>query len=162
MREGLADARQSIWALRSQDSGETTLPVRLRRMAEAEGGHGLEARFSIFGAYRPMPPGTEREFLRVAQEAIHNVKKHAGAQHLFVQLEYGPEEIALEVRDDGRGFAAARSGTVAGPLWTDRHARARGGHWRDARSDERAGRGNDGPAARGDAAAEQRARESEA
>jgi signal transduction histidine kinase/ligand-binding sensor domain-containing protein len=105
VREGLADARQSIWALRSQDSGETTLPVRLRRMVEAEGGHGLDAKFSIFGAYRPMPPGTEREFLCVAQEAIHNVKKHAGAKHLFVQLEYGPDEIALEVRDDGRGFS---------------------------------------------------------
>jgi signal transduction histidine kinase/ligand-binding sensor domain-containing protein len=106
VREGLADARQSIWALRSQDAGETTLPVRLRRMVEAEGGHGLEAGFSLFGAYRPLPPETEREFLRVAQEAIHNVKKHAGARHLFVQLEYGQEEIALEVRDDGRGFAA--------------------------------------------------------
>jgi signal transduction histidine kinase len=107
VREGLADARQSIWALRSQDSGETTLPVRLRRIVEADGGHGLEASFSLFGAYRPLPPETEREFLRVAQEAIHNVKKHAGARHLFVQLEYGQEEIALEVRDDGRGFAAS-------------------------------------------------------
>ena len=106
VREGLADARQSIWALRSQDSGETTLPVRLRRMVEAEGSHGLEAKFSIFGAYRAMTPETEQEFLRVAQEAIHNVKKHAGAKHLIVQLEYGPEEIALEVRDDGRGFGA--------------------------------------------------------
>jgi signal transduction histidine kinase len=106
VREGLAEARQSIWALRSQDSGETTLPVRLRRMVEAEVGHELETNFSLFGAYRPMPAETEREFLRVAQEAIHNVKKHAAARHLFVQLEYGPGEIALEVRDDGQGFAA--------------------------------------------------------
>lgn len=106
VREGLAEARQSIWALRSQDSGETTLPVRLRRIVEAAGGHGLEATFSLFGAYRLMPPDTEREFLRVAQEAIHNVKKHAGARHLFVQLEYRPDEVALEVRDDGSGFAA--------------------------------------------------------
>ena len=104
VREGLADARQSIWALRSQDSGETTLPVKLRRMAEQAGGNGLETKFSIFGAYRELPPGTEREILRVAQEAIHNVKKHAGAQELTVQLEYGPAKIALEVRDDGRGF----------------------------------------------------------
>jgi signal transduction histidine kinase/ligand-binding sensor domain-containing protein len=104
VREGLADARQSIWALRSQDSGESTLPVRLRRMVEVEDGHGLEARFSIFGAYRALLPETEREILRVAREAIHNVKKHAGAKHLFVQLEYGPAAIALEVRDDGRGF----------------------------------------------------------
>ena len=106
VREGLADARQSIWALRSQDSGEKTLPVELRRVTEQSGGHGLEATFSIYGAYRALPPGTEREILRVAQEAIHNVKKHAGARTLSVQLEYGQSEIALEVRDDGRGFAA--------------------------------------------------------
>jgi signal transduction histidine kinase len=106
VREGLADARQSIWALRSQDSGETTLPVRLRRMVEAAAGNGFESKFSIYGAYRPLPPGTERELLRVAQEAIHNVKKHAEAKQMFVQLEYGPATIALEVRDDGRGFAA--------------------------------------------------------
>src|SRR5947209_2694724 len=53
-----------------------------------------------------MPPGTEREILRVAQEAIHNVKKHAAASTVNVQLEYGPGEIALEIRDNGRGFAA--------------------------------------------------------
>ena len=106
VREGLADARQSIWALRSQDSGETTLPVKLRRMVESEGNHGLESSFGIFGAYRPLPPGTEREILRIAQEAIHNVKKHAGARRLTVQLEYRPTEIALDVRDDGKGFAA--------------------------------------------------------
>lgn len=105
VREGLGDARQSIWALRSQDSAETTLPVKLRRMVEQAGGHGLEAAFTIYGAYRPLPPGKEREFLRVAQEAIHNVKKHAGATHLTVQLEYRPSEITLEVRDDGQGFA---------------------------------------------------------
>lgn len=105
VREGLAEARQSIWALRSQDSGENTLPVRLRRATEDANGHNLEAIFSIYGAYRPMPPGMEREILRIGQEAIHNVKRHAGAKHLNVQLEYGPAEVALVVRDDGRGFS---------------------------------------------------------
>jgi signal transduction histidine kinase len=104
VREGLADARQSIWSLRSQDAGETTLPIEMQRMVEHAGGHGLEAKFSLYGAYRPMAPGTEREILRVAQEAIHNVRKHAQASTVMVQLEYGPAEIALEVRDDGRGF----------------------------------------------------------
>jgi len=107
VREGLADARQSIWALRTQDSRETTLPVKLRRIVEAAGNGGIEAEFSVFGAYRPLRPETELELLRVGQEAIHNVKKHAGARHLLVQLEYGPETIALEVRDDGRGGAIA-------------------------------------------------------
>ncbi|HUB29515.1 MAG TPA: two-component regulator propeller domain-containing protein [Terracidiphilus sp.] len=106
VREGLAEARQSIWALRSQDAGEKTLPVSLRRTTEQAGSHGLESAFSVHGAYRPLPPGTEREIVRVAQEAIHNVKKHAAAKHLFVELDYGQTDIALEVRDDGRGFAA--------------------------------------------------------
>ena len=104
VREGLADARQSIWALRSDDSSENTLPVTIRRATEHAAGHDVESSFSLFGAYRPLPPETERTFLRVAQEAIHNVKKHAGARHLWVQLEYQPEGIALEVRDDGKGF----------------------------------------------------------
>jgi signal transduction histidine kinase len=106
VREGLADARQSIWALRSQETDENALPVRLRRTTEQANGNGIVASFNVYGAYRPMSPGVESEFLRVAQEAIHNVKKHASAQHLDVRLDYSPAEIALEVRDDGRGFAA--------------------------------------------------------
>ena len=110
VREGLAEARQSIWALRSQDSAETTLPVRMRRLVETGAGHGLDAQFSVYGAYRPLPPGTESEILRVAQEALHNVKKHAGARTVKVQLEYGRNEIGLEVRDDGRGFTPGNNG----------------------------------------------------
>jgi signal transduction histidine kinase/ligand-binding sensor domain-containing protein len=106
VRDGLAEARQSIWALRSQDASENTLPVKLRRETEQADGNGLEAIFSVHGAYRPMTPEVEREILRIAQEAIHNVKKHAGARHLFVRLDYGAAGVALEVRDDGRGFSA--------------------------------------------------------
>ncbi len=103
VRHGLADARQSIWALRTQDAGETTLPVRLRRLADEAADSGLTPEFSLFGAYRPLPAETEREIVRVAQEAIHNVKKHARARRLWVQLEYAAETVALEVRDDGQG-----------------------------------------------------------
>ncbi len=106
VRAGLADARQSIWALRTQDSHETTLPVKLRRIAERAAGNGLEAHFRLFGAYRALPAETEQEILRIAQEAIHNVKKHAGASQLTVQLEYLPDEVNLEVRDDGKGLNA--------------------------------------------------------
>jgi signal transduction histidine kinase/ligand-binding sensor domain-containing protein len=126
VRHGLADARQSIWALRTPDASETTLPVKLRRIAEAAGSEGLTARFSLFGAYRPLPAETEREVMRVAQEAIHNVKKHAEASQMWVQLEYGPETVALEVRDDGRGGALERTtGAAQGQFGlTGMHERA--------------------------------------
>ncbi|HEV2486923.1 MAG TPA: two-component regulator propeller domain-containing protein [Terracidiphilus sp.] len=105
VREGLADARQSIWELRTQDSRENTLPVKLRRMVDAAADDGLQPQFSVFGAYRPLPAKTERELLRIAQEAIHNVKKHSGARELSVRLEYRPAVIELEIRDDGKGGA---------------------------------------------------------
>jgi signal transduction histidine kinase len=101
----LADARQSIWELRTQDSNEKTLPVKLRRMVDGAGGTELRARLRVFGVYRPLPAETERELLRIAQEAIHNVKKHSGAGEMSVRLEYGPAMIDLEIRDDGKGGA---------------------------------------------------------
>jgi signal transduction histidine kinase/ligand-binding sensor domain-containing protein len=107
VRDGLAEARQSIWALRSQDAGEKTLPVRLRRLAENAALGGLETQFNVFGAYRPLNPDTEQELLRIAQEAIQNVQRHAGAKCLTAQIEYLPGAVALEIRDDGRGFDAA-------------------------------------------------------
>ncbi len=103
VREGLADARQSIWALRTQDSGDEILPVKLRSMVAQAGDADLTSRFSVFGAFRPLPAAMERELMRVAQEAIHNVKKHAAAHEMVVRLEYGQDTIVLEVRDDGRG-----------------------------------------------------------
>jgi signal transduction histidine kinase/ligand-binding sensor domain-containing protein len=115
VREGIADARQSIWALRSQDNNEDTLPIRMRRLVEDSGTHGLDAQFSIYGAYRPLPPGTESEILRIAQEALHNVKKHAAAKTVKVQLEYSRNEIVLEVRDDGRGFASRKGAPLDSP-----------------------------------------------
>jgi ligand-binding sensor domain-containing protein len=105
VREGLADARQSIWALRTQDSGEKTLPVKLRRMVDAAADGELRPRLSVFGVYRPLPAEMERELLRIAQEAIHNVKKHSGAKEMPVRLEYGPAMIELEIKDDGKGGA---------------------------------------------------------
>jgi signal transduction histidine kinase/ligand-binding sensor domain-containing protein len=103
VREGLADARQSIWALRTQDSAEETLPVKLGRLVEQARSDELASKLSVCGAYRPLPAATERELLRIAQEAIHNVKKHAAASELSVRLEYAEDTILLEVQDNGRG-----------------------------------------------------------
>jgi len=74
--------------------------------------------------------GHEREILRIAQEAIHNVKKHAGAKHLFVQLEYGPDGMHWKCGTTGAGLQRARSWNRRRALRTDRHERAGRGHWR--------------------------------
>ena len=104
VREGLDDARQSIWALRSQDSGEKTLPVRLRRRVESAQGRDLNADLEVHGAYRALPSDAEKEILRIAQEAIQNAKRHAAASRIQVRLEYEQRTVTLTVSDNGRGF----------------------------------------------------------
>jgi signal transduction histidine kinase/ligand-binding sensor domain-containing protein len=107
VREGLDDARQSIWALRSQDSGEKTLPIRLRRQVEKAQDRNLNADLEVHGAYRALAPDTETEILRIAQEAIQNVKRHAAASRMRVRLEYDERELTLTISDDGKGFVLA-------------------------------------------------------
>jgi len=109
VREGLSDARQSIWGLRTQDTTENTLPVRLRRIADAANEDNLSASFSLHGAYRVLDPKTESEMLRIAQEAINNVKRHSGANTVQIQLEYRLNEVELIVQDNGKGVASDSS-----------------------------------------------------
>src|SRR6185437_899744 len=86
------------------------LPVKLRRLVEAAKGDGLEAEFSLFGAYRPLPADAEQEVVRIVQEAIQNVKKHAAAERLRVQLEYGAQGVMVEISDNGKGGASEQQG----------------------------------------------------
>jgi len=104
VREGLNDARQSIWALRSHDAAERTMPIRLRRLVEQARDPGLSANLEVHGAYRALSPNAEQEVIRIAQEAIQNVKKHAAASNLSVRLDYDERWLALTVSDDGKGF----------------------------------------------------------
>jgi len=117
VREGLDDARQSIWALRSHDAAEKTLPIRLRRLVEQVQDATLTASLEIHGAYRLLAPEAEKEILRIAQEAIQNVKRHAAASRLSARLDYGERTLALSISDNGKGFqvAAINSGNPAAP-----------------------------------------------
>jgi len=56
------------------------------------------------GTTRPIGPEAEVALLRAAQEALANVAKHAEASRVGLTLSYLDNEVALDVRDDGKGF----------------------------------------------------------
>ena len=103
VRAGLEEARQSIWNLRA-NAGQSSLPVRLQAAVRRFGAEGLQAKVKIGGAYRVLPGALEDEVLRIAQEALSNVSRHAGAATVRVDVQYGQHELVLEIADDGRGF----------------------------------------------------------
>ncbi len=81
-----------------------TLPIRLRRIIEQARTPQLSTDLRVHGAFRALTQEIEQEILRIAQESIQNTKRHAGAQHLNVELDYEEKALTMMVRDDGRGF----------------------------------------------------------
>ena len=65
---------------------------------------GLTGRFVETGRARRLAPDTELTLLRIAQEALHNVERHAGASRVLVRLGYGPSDVRLSISDDGKGI----------------------------------------------------------
>jgi signal transduction histidine kinase len=107
-RESLSEARRSVDALRPEPLETGRLSDALadvaRRWSEL---HGIEVTVMTTGTTRPARPEAEVALLRAAQEALANVGKHAGATRVGVTLSYLDQEVAVDVRDDGRGFDPA-------------------------------------------------------
>ncbi len=100
-RENLAEARALVADLAPAQLDGSTLPDALRRLAQAP---GVDGSFGLSGTARTLPMATEVVLLRVCQEALANVRKHAGAARGAVRLDYEPDRVRLEVSDDGMGF----------------------------------------------------------
>ncbi len=112
-RENLAEARSMVAALTPAALQDATLPEAVRRLAARHRDEtGVAVRVCVVGE-----PLTDADhdvvLLRVAQEALANVRRHAGAQAVRLDLVYAPSGTALTVHDDGPGFdveAAEQSG----------------------------------------------------
>ena len=103
VREGLADARQSIWELRTM-TAQDSLPTRLAKAVEVAAQRGTMAKLEVTGTYRALSAKLEGEILRVSQEAMANAMSHAHANSVLVGLRYGDEQLLLTIKDDGQGF----------------------------------------------------------
>ena len=66
---------------------------------------GIEARLEAPDKFPEFPPPATTAIFRVAQEALANTHRHAGASHVVVRVTTTPEEFQLEISDDGKGFA---------------------------------------------------------
>jgi signal transduction histidine kinase/ligand-binding sensor domain-containing protein len=103
VREGLAEARRSIWDLRAI-TAQNTLPTRLTHLVEQARTPSLSIRLDIGGTYRELPSSVESEVLRIAQEALTNIQRHANATEVNVSLRYESTNLHFSITDNGSGF----------------------------------------------------------
>jgi len=112
-REGLADTRRAIAALRGDElPGAALLP----QLVQAAAATGIHASLTVTGDPRPLPPETGLALYRTAQEALTNTAKYAGrAATAEVELTYRPGSIELLVQDTPASEAADGPANGASP-----------------------------------------------
>jgi signal transduction histidine kinase len=109
--EGLDEVRRAVSVLRGSGSTARTLLSSLEALACASTESGLDTRFLVHGAPRPLAEPTEFALYRAAQEALTNVSRHAAAHHVKLDLVFtAPSTVALRVEDDGIGCERAEGG----------------------------------------------------
>ncbi|HEY8177951.1 MAG TPA: sensor histidine kinase, partial [Candidatus Limnocylindria bacterium] len=106
-KDALAEMRTLIFELRPQGLETDGLAQALRNHGAAvQGRTGLAVSVEVESEER-LPLDIEEAFYRVAQEALHNVVKHANAHTARIELRRTGRKVRLTVEDDGTGFDPA-------------------------------------------------------
>lgn len=108
-RQALAEMRRLLGAMREDDQDPELAPQpgldSLESLVDEVGRTGLPVRLHTEGDPVALPRAVDLSAYRIIQEGLTNALKHAHAAHADVTVRYEPDEVGIEVRDDGRGPA---------------------------------------------------------
>ncbi|MFD4764385.1 sensor histidine kinase [Streptomyces sp. NPDC058439] len=121
-RDTLSGLRRTLVSLRQADRGAAISEqsplapspgvADVERLAAATAGAGVRVDVCCSGEQRPVPADIDLSAYRIVQEALTNVVRHAATGRCRVAIDYGDEELSVEVVDDGRG--ATGNGSAQG------------------------------------------------
>jgi signal transduction histidine kinase len=124
-RQALAEMSHLLGVLKAGEEGPEFAPTpgvaEVAQLTAQARQAGTSASYAVEGTARPLPPGLSLALFRIAQEALTNVRKHAGpGTTAKVTLCYSPGEASIRVVDDGGGSPVAsdqvrRAGGKSGP-----------------------------------------------
>ena len=110
-RTALTEMRRLLAAMRTDEDEAELAPQPgldgLDSLAEEVGRAGLPVRLHVEGERFQLPRAIDLSAYRIVQEGLTNALKHARASAADVTVRYRPDELRLEVRDDGTGLAAS-------------------------------------------------------
>jgi signal transduction histidine kinase len=109
-RAALAEMRRLLAVMRRDGEDVELMPQPglggLDSLVNEIGRAGLPVQLHIDGKPFPLPQGIDLSAYRIAQEGLTNALKHASASHAELTVRYAPDEIRIDVCDDGYGAAA--------------------------------------------------------
>jgi signal transduction histidine kinase len=109
-RAAMAELHRTLDLLRGDGPAERAPQPTLddlERLAQQTREVGLAVDLIVAGRPRPLPVGVQVSAVRIVQEALTNVRRHATASRVEIRLRYGSEALELSIEDDGAGAEAA-------------------------------------------------------
>lgn len=104
VRECMGDVRELLVHFRTRTNAEHIEPALRTTLQKFEHQTGLKANLELEGHALPLDPDAQVQVLHVVQEALSNVRKHARASQVWVEVAADSAGWRFEVRDDGQGF----------------------------------------------------------
>jgi len=98
------DIRESIDQLSTEIRSLSIITALGNYAREFSINNAIQVQFDAPRAFTKLSPVAELQLLRIAQEAMTNVRRHALASEVKVKLESTPESVEMTVRDNGQGF----------------------------------------------------------
>ncbi len=115
VREALQDLRRTVGRLREPVDIELSLPQALHRLAaDFQEATGLAVHLELPEDACEVSSFQRLALYRTAQEGLTNIQRHAAAHHAWLRLECRPDQISLQVMDDGCGLPAGNPGSGSG------------------------------------------------
>ena len=112
-RESLQEARRSVWNLLpralEQQPVSDAIQAEVDQFNSAQNG---QAGYSVSGEKRELAPDVEAALFRICQESLMNIRKHAGATRVDVDLVFRLDSVCLQVKDNGVGFDPGKTGRL--------------------------------------------------
>jgi two-component system nitrate/nitrite sensor histidine kinase NarX len=103
VRESYGDVRELLVHFRTRANAEHIEPALQTTLRKFEHQSGVKASLQMQGLGLPLTPDLQIQVLHILQEALSNVRKHARASHVWLDVQQQPR-WRFEVRDDGIGF----------------------------------------------------------
>jgi signal transduction histidine kinase len=130
-RTALAEMRRMLGVLRQDDDQVELAPNPglddLQSLATDVRAAGLDVRLHVNGEPVALPRSLDLSAYRIVQEGLTNALKHSGGRRADVTVEYAPDQLKLEVRDDGPGGFAGGDGFGHGLIGIGERVKAYGG-----------------------------------
>jgi signal transduction histidine kinase len=130
VRGATTEMRCVLWDLYPEELQKVDLRTAIELLAKnLTANTGLSVQVSVDGAVDRLPQNIESGLLRITQEALSNVVKHAQARCVRVELVVRFGQACLCVKDDGQGFRAEHEPGTFGLNSMENRTKALGGTW---------------------------------